>query len=106
MEGYMRHNEVVASRAARDPAYGQAREARREQYEFRRALIGARINAGLTQDELAQSVGVTRSTIARLETGESNPTVETLKKLAGVLDIQFEIDDTGVRVREEIATAG
>lgn len=101
----MRHDEVVAARAAADPDYRKARAARREQYEFRRALIGARISAGLTQDELAQSVGVTRSTIARLETGESNPTVETLKKLAGVLDIQFEIDVAGVHVREATATA-
>lgn len=38
----------------------------------------ARTDAGLTQVELAVRAGLTQSTVARLERGDSNPTVATL----------------------------
>jgi transcriptional regulator with XRE-family HTH domain len=42
----------------------------------------------LTQAELAKKVGVTQSYIAQLESGrKTNPSLESLKKLAKVLDV-------------------
>ena len=46
----------------------------------------ARMSAKLTQEKLANLLGVSRSTVAMWEIGESNPRVSTLKKLAMVLD--------------------
>jgi transcriptional regulator with XRE-family HTH domain len=40
----------------------------------------ARRAEGLTQEELARRMGTTQSAIARLEAGQSNPTVATVEK--------------------------
>lgn len=87
----MNHREYVAKREARSPEFRVAREELRPQYEFRRVLIGARIDAGLTQEELAQRMGTTQSAIARLESGTQIPTLDTLWRLAAVLGVDFTI---------------
>lgn len=87
----MRHREYVADRESRDPAFREACERLRPEYEFKRALIRARIAAGLTQRELAERIGTTQSAIARLESGGSLPAVTTLHRLASVLRIAFTI---------------
>lgn len=87
----MKHRDYVAEREARDPAFRKAREAGRPQFEFRKALVGARIASGLTQAEIAEAIGTKQSAIARLETGESNPTLDMMMRLASALSVSFEI---------------
>lgn len=49
-----------------------------------------RVNAGMTQEELAKKVGVKRSTITMLETNASyKPSVTTAKKIAKVLKFNW-----------------
>ena len=81
----------VAEREARDPEFREAREELKPQYEFRRAMIGARLAAGLTQKELAERMETTQSAIARLESGGQMPTLDTLFKLATALGVDFTI---------------
>jgi transcriptional regulator with XRE-family HTH domain len=50
-------------------------------------LRAARLQAVLTQDELAQALGVDRSTVAKWETGQRSLTVENLIRAATVLEI-------------------
>lgn len=78
-------------RAARDPEFRAAREALRPEYEFRRALIRARLEAGLTQAELAARIGTTQSAVARLESGGAKPSFDMLGRLAAALHVGFEI---------------
>lgn len=40
---------------------------------------------GMKQKELAEEMGIERSTIAKWETGATNPATEKLPKLAGIL---------------------
>lgn len=47
-----------------------------------RSLIEARAKAGLSQDELAERMGTTQSTIARLESGKRLPSMRTLYRYA------------------------
>lgn len=42
---------------------------------------------GLSQYALAELSGVTRVTIARIETGKMNPTLQTIEKLAAALGV-------------------
>ena len=44
----------------------------------------------LTQEALAEAVGVTRQTIAKWETGESAPDLEMSGKLASVLNVSLD----------------
>lgn len=45
-------------------------------------LLRARTRAGLTQTELAERMHTTQSTIARLESGRSMPSMRTLARYA------------------------
>ena len=48
-----------------------------------------RIEAGLTQAELAEKVGVNQPQICKIERGESRPDVLTAKRIAKVLNIDW-----------------
>ena len=54
-------------------------------------LIAARIKRKMTQADVAQKVGTKQSAIARLESGEYNPTVAFLGKVADALDMRLAI---------------
>lgn len=43
----------------------------------------------LTQEKLAESVGVSRTTITMIETGASYPSVKLAQKLAQVLNVRW-----------------
>lgn len=55
--------------------------------KFHVNLREARKATGMTQKEVAEKVGVARSTYALYETGERSPDVEVVKKLAEVLNV-------------------
>ena len=48
-------------------------------------LIEARIKHGLSQKQLAEKIGTKQSAIARLETGNINPSIEFLQKVASAM---------------------
>ena len=50
----------------------------------------ARIKKNLTQKQLAELVGVSSSTINRIETGNQIPKVDILLKLAEILEVSVE----------------
>lgn len=95
----MNLQDFIVGRKRHAPEFRAAREELCPEYEFRRALIGARLAVGLTQSELAAKIGTTQSAIARLESGEVMPKIDTLQRLATVLDVRFEIaPDAGLTV--------
>ena len=51
------------------------------------ALAQARKEAGLTQEELARKVYMTRQAISRWETGETTPSIDMTKLLASALGV-------------------
>lgn len=51
----------------------------------------ARLDAGLTQLEVAEKLGVAQAQYARWESGGRNPKDETVEKLAEILNTSFEI---------------
>jgi transcriptional regulator with XRE-family HTH domain len=55
-----------------------------------RNLASLRHTRSLTQDGLAKSAGVPRSTIANLESGEGNPSLSVLVKVAGALGVPID----------------
>jgi len=57
-------------------------EAQAAEFAIARELIAARVRAGLTQDEVARRMQTTQSTIARLESGRTLPSMRTLTRYA------------------------
>jgi ribosome-binding protein aMBF1 (putative translation factor) len=66
----------------KNPEFVREYDALEEEFALATALIKARADAGLTQEELAKRMGTTQSAIARLEGGKSRPSTTTLAKLA------------------------
>lgn len=57
-------------------------EAQAEEFAVARELIAARTRAGLTQAEVAQRMGTTQSTVARLEGGRTAPSLRSVQRYA------------------------
>ena len=53
-------------------------------------LLTLRTQHGLSQDELAEKVFVTRQAVSRWETGETTPNTDTLKLLAALFDVSID----------------
>ena len=54
---------------------------------FKDNLMSLRKMKGLSQEELADKINVSRQTLSKYETGESLPDVEKCKQIADVLDV-------------------
>jgi putative transcriptional regulator len=55
-----------------------------EEIEIENSVKLARVEKGLTQEELAEQIGVTRQTIGLIEAGKYNPTLKLCLRLAQV----------------------
>ena len=49
-----------------------------------------RLKRGMTQEELANRIGISQSQIARYENGDSEPTLDTLRKLSEELNCTLD----------------
>lgn len=65
----------------KDPAFVREYVALAEEFQIADALIRARSDAGLTQQELAERMGTTQSAVARMESGRS-VSLKSLRKYA------------------------
>ena len=55
--------------------------------DTRDVLLQLRTKKGLSQEQLAEKVFVTRQAVSRWETGETTPNTETLKLLSNLYDV-------------------
>ncbi|MDA8273033.1 MAG: helix-turn-helix transcriptional regulator [Deltaproteobacteria bacterium] len=75
----------------KDPAILNEYERLEPDYQIIREIIKARIKQGLSQKELAERIGTRQSNISRLESGDCNPSLEFLIKVAHGLDKELSI---------------
>ena len=54
-------------------------------YASSQAVLAARANAGISQQELSKLTGIDQSDISKIERGVSNPSVATLERIAQAL---------------------
>ena len=57
---------------------------------FKDNLIELRKLKGMSQDELADRIGVSRQTVSKYETGESLPDIEKCKRIAEVFSVSMD----------------
>jgi ribosome-binding protein aMBF1 (putative translation factor) len=86
--------EEAIARWRKDPDYRKVYDALEDEFALVSEIIRARAAAGLTQAELAKRMQTTQGAIARLESGTTQPSTRTLKRLAKAtghrLRISFE----------------
>lgn len=61
------------------------------EFELVLTLIKKRLTRGITQKELARRIGTKQSAIARLESGNYNPTLGFIRKVAEALNTKIKI---------------
>ncbi len=78
-----------------DPAFRDAYETLEEEYAALDAMLRARKDAGLTQEEIAHRMGTTKSAVSRLEASfgseKHSPSFATLRKYAKACGKRLEI---------------
>jgi ribosome-binding protein aMBF1 (putative translation factor) len=66
-------------------------EALAPEFEISAELVRARLRAGLSQAELAERMGTSQSTIARLESGHTLPSTKTILRFAKATGCKVEV---------------
>lgn len=87
----MKDLQTFKKEALRNPELKREYEKLAPRYAAISALIAARIKKGITQKELAKEMDTTQSSIARLEGGNVNPSLEFLQKIAQVMGYKLKI---------------
>ena len=60
--------------------------------EIIKQYIACRKIRNLTQEDLASTMGIKRPNISRFETGQCNPTLDLLVKMAECMDLEIRIE--------------
>ena len=85
---------TLKKRLMKNPKFRKEYEKADAEFSIVEALIHARTVAKLSQAEVARRIGTTQSAIARLEAGNTEPTIPTLRRYA---------EATGKKLRIELA---
>ena len=67
-------HEAFLKRALERKGFAEAYEGLEDEYKLVRELLAARVSAGLTQEQVAATMGTTKSAVSRLEACLRSPT--------------------------------
>ena len=81
----------------KDPAFQKEWNALEPEFSIMQAMIDARRTSGLTQKQLSERTGIAQADISKLESGNANPSLKSLQRLAAGM---------GMRVKVEFLPAG
>ncbi len=74
-----------------DPEFRAYAEQMQPFADLAKAVVGARLERNLTQQELSRLTGVAQSDISRLESCEGNPSLKTLIRIAEGMDMRLQV---------------
>ena len=74
-----------------DPEFRAYAEQMQPFADLAKAVVGARLERNLTQQELSRLTGVAQSDISRLESCEGNPSLKTLIRIAEGMDKRLQV---------------
>lgn len=83
--------EYVAEKL-KDPEFKAEFDALEPEYAIIQAMIDARKESGLTQKELSEKTGINQADISKLERGNANPSLRTLKRLAAGMGCTLKVE--------------
>lgn len=78
----------------KDPEFKKEWEATEPEYQIEKAVFEARTKLHTTQKELSRATGIPQADISRIEHGNANPRLDTLKRLADGLGMVLNISFT------------
>ncbi len=80
------------SQQMKDPEFRAEYEALEPEFSIMQAMIEARRSCGLTQKQLAERTGIAQADISKLESGNGNPSLRTLQRLAAGMGMRVKIE--------------
>lgn len=84
----------------KDPCFKEEWDALEPEFAVVQALIDARLETGLTQSELSKITGIAQGDISKLERGNGNPSIKTLKRLAAGMGKTLKIEFVDVDLKD------
>ena len=75
----------------KDPEFVKAYEELQPEMDIVKAILDARIKQNLSQKELSKLTGINQSEISKLESGERNPSIKLLQRLADGMGLTLKI---------------
>lgn len=90
LKGMTTHKDFMA-KLMEKPGFKKAYEDLQPEFRLYTAIIQARIEKKLTQKQLAEKLGIAQSSLARFESGRTNPTLSFLQKITSGLGLKITI---------------
>ena len=87
------HNEQL-----KNPEFKAEYDALEDEFIIIQAMIDARKRSGLTQKQLAERTGIAQADISKLENGNANPSLRTIKRLAAGMGMRVKLEFAPVSV--------
>ena len=72
----------LLNESLKNPEFKKEWDALDPEYQVMRAMAQARRESGLTQKQLSERTGINQSNLSRIESGDINPSVATLNRIA------------------------
>ena len=87
----MRTLETSLTARMKEPEFKAEYEALEPEFDIIQAIIDARKKSGLTQKQLSENTGIAQGDISKIEKGEANPSLKTLKRLASGMNTRLQL---------------
>lgn len=87
----MTYEDMKQEMFAKNPRLKEGYDALGPRYEIIGAVLEARGKKGISQKQLAEMTGTKQSSISRFESGDYNPSLSFLQKIAKALDLTLVI---------------
>ena len=81
----------ISKRLLKNPENRKAYEAMQPEFAIAAAIIRKRMETKMTQAQLAKKLGTKQSAVSRLESGDYNPSIGLLKKVAEALNLKLVV---------------
>ncbi len=81
----------VINEKMKNPEFRREWEEQEPEFQLIRAMLQAREDLNISQRQLSEKTGITQADICKIENGEGNPTLQTMKKLAEGLGMRLDL---------------
>jgi len=76
----------------KNPEFRTEWDALEPEFTIIQAMIDARKNSGITQKQLSERSGIAQGDISKIESGNANPSLNTLQRLASGMNMKLKIE--------------
>jgi transcriptional regulator with XRE-family HTH domain len=84
--------DLYVAEKLKDPEFKAEYDALEPEFSIIHAMLVARKTSGITQKQLAERTGIAQGDISKIENGNGNPSLRTLKRLASAMDMKLKLE--------------